>query len=185
MEAAVLPIWLQALEPLSVPFVILLMLAGWLWEVKRDRDQGLRYDARLRARAYALAAILNDWIAVWPGWAVEGSAVERVDAEKAISLARELAPDGAEIVHYAELLVEDAPYASDDLAQMAREIYARLLPLVQGIEGLSEEAAQLRAGNESFERGVISVLAADRKEVGACYDLLQPHIDEFLEEGGM
>lgn len=60
MEAAELPFWFRALEPLSVPFVILLMLAGWLLEAKRDRERRRRYDARMRANAYELAELLAD-----------------------------------------------------------------------------------------------------------------------------
>lgn len=57
--AAELPAWLRALEPLSVPFVILLMLAGWLLEVRRLKERRDAADARIAGLAFVVRRTLE------------------------------------------------------------------------------------------------------------------------------
>lgn len=176
--AADLPVWLRALEPLAVPFVILLTAAGWLLERRRDRERRRRYDARMRASAYELAELLNDWMSIWPEWGFSGEAAPR---KQAILFARKIAEDGTKARELARALVEDAPAATDPLAEVAREVYPRVISVVGFMEGLAEQDERI-SGTDEYERAMASELGTYREDfVGRAFNLLDAQIEELRE----
>lgn len=179
MEAAVeLPLWLRALEPLSVPFVILLMLAGWLLEAKRDRERRRRHDARMRANAYELAELLNDWLSNWPEW---GFAGERAPRRQAVLFARTIAEDGSAARELARGLVEDAPAATDPLAEVAREVFPRVVSLVGFMEGFAG-ADEGATASEEFERSLAVEFGTYWEEfLARAFNLLNAEIEDLRD----
>lgn len=179
MEAAELPLWLRALEPLSVPFVILLMLGGWLVEVRRERRQRRRADARLRARAFALAAILDEWFDVWPEWGLPDQ-IEKVDAERIERVTEKMVEHAPKAWDALEDMVETAPEASDELAEMAREVYPRLHMPLRHMEIIAKNVSDPEP-NEWWVFLAPEVMASWHPEVIEVFNLLHPHTLEFRE----
>lgn len=181
MEAAAeLPAWLRALEPLSVPVVVVLtVVAVWI-ERRRDAERRRRYDARMRASAYELAELLEGWMGIWPDWAHDG---ERAPRAGVVRFARTIAADGPAARRLARSLVEDAPAATDELAEAAREVFPRVVSFVRFMEGFAEEDEGATA-SEEFERSLATELGTYRGDfVGRAHRLLlfDSQIGEFLE----
>lgn len=177
--AAELPAWLRALEPLSVPLVVLLtVVAVWI-ERRRDRERRRRYDARMRANAYELAELLHGWSVRWPGWA--GKKEIRVDAHRIVSFCRTLAAETPRARELARELVTDAPAASDELAEMAREVYPRVVSTARFVEGMAEIIPQLDHGEE-WERMMPAELGTYREDfVERALELLTPAIEDLRQ----
>lgn len=182
MEAAAeLPAWLRALEPLSVPFVILLMLAGWLLEVKRDRERRRRYDARLRARAYALAAIIDEWLYLWPEWGYDEDA-DPPGADEVESALRDLRQHCPKARSILENMVEDAPEASGDLADVVERVYPKLLDFIRQLEYIDYQVSQPEgAPTWTVAGGAPMTLRLDHETVIEVFNLLHPHTLEFRQ----
>lgn len=178
--AADLPVWLRALEPLAVPFVILLMLAGWLLERRRDGERRRRHDARMRANAYELAELLEGWMAIWPEWARDG---EQAPRRKAVLFARKIAKDGSTARELARALVEDAPAANDPLAEIAREVFPRVVSFVGFMEGWAEEDEGATA-SEEFERSLATEFWEFRTDcLDRAFQLLDAELGNVREHG--
>lgn len=170
--------WLRLLEPLSVPFVILLMLAGWLLEVRRDRARRRRYDARFRARAFALALLLDNWMHEWPEWAIEGQR-EHADGEEVARATGKLAERCPEAREILEDMVDMAPDASEELAEVVEEAYPLMLEVIRQIETIEDIAS--REPRAITAREAPAVLATFHKDVVEVFNLLHPHTLDFRQ----